>query len=173
MHLSTLAKKGLKKIISIPSLTASKFIEIPIISAKLDDAYWAARRKHHSQLPILSGADAAVVAGLEQNGLFITDLDNLGLPGTAEMFAAGQGLGDNYAERDRRGQLRYWDAFQANAKEILSHKEIFYWGLNRRLLEIVEVYLGLPVAFDGRKRTAGRSPPANGTLTSKTGGWSR
>jgi hypothetical protein len=65
------------------------------------------------------------------------------------MLDAGQRLAATYAELNRSGGMRNIDAFQASDTDVLQNKEILLWGLNERLLQIAENYLGLPVAFDG------------------------
>ncbi|WP_315834759.1 hypothetical protein [Bradyrhizobium prioriisuperbiae] len=93
--------------------------------------------------------DAEIVASLERDGVFITSLGALGLSGSDKLFASGKQLKDVYADRSARGELRHQYTVQANAQEVISHSDIFRWGLNERLLQIAETYLGLPVGYDG------------------------
>ena len=82
-------------------------------------------------------------------GVCVTSLDALGLEGSQAMLTAAAELDFKYRRMRRGGELDGTDGFQADAADILARRAIFDWGLNDRLLDIVEAYLGQPVAYDG------------------------
>jgi hypothetical protein len=138
-----------RKIKEIPAMCGSVVVTIPPIEARLKAGYDRARAAWRSKLPPLSDLERKIVSGVEKDGLYITSLDELGLPGSQEMLAAGQKLALKYEAMKKAGALDGIDSFQADSIDVMSNRDIFYWGLNDRLLGIVENYLGLPTAFDG------------------------
>ena len=144
-----LHRRVTRRIRSLPARWASRFINISMVEDRLFAAYEQAKSRYKAKLPKLPALDSEIVAGLERDGVFITSLDALGLPGSDEMFASGRKLADVYGERSARGGLRNQYTVQADADEVMRHSAIFRWGLNERLLRIAESYLGLPVGYDG------------------------
>jgi len=101
--------------------------------------------RHSCNLPTLSGADLAIINALKQEGVFITSLDALSLPSTAAMLKASESLLPKLpAFPDQRSGF---DA-HVNQADILDYPDLFLWGLEERVLDIVEHYIGLPVAFN-------------------------
>ncbi len=104
---------------------------------------------HRAQLPELSGLDAEIVAGLKRDGIHVTSLMALGIAGSGAMLGAGQELARDFSEEAWR-QTRNGVPFTAvPSGEIVARPEIFTWGVEDRLLDIAEAYIGLPVAYDG------------------------
>lgn len=120
-----------------------------MVEDRLSTAYERAKNRYKAKLPKLSAVDAEIIAGLERDGVVMTSLTALGLPNSDEMFSSGRKLADVYAERSARGEFRDQYTVQADADEVISNSGIFRWGLNERLLQIAETYLGLPVGYDG------------------------
>jgi hypothetical protein len=112
---------------------------------RLSQHYDQIRRAYADRIPALSKEDSLIVRTLEKDGVFVTSLGALGLPGTAEMFAQAAALSRILGQRtaDTRPTR------SATADDLMSHPEIFAWGMSNRLLGVVEAYLGLPVAYDG------------------------
>jgi hypothetical protein len=132
--------KGLRVVASLPAYLAyhgSRFIGITSIKAEQDNPS-----------PLLSPIEAAVVAGLERDGIFITSLAALGLAdGTSQRLIdrakqVAYGLA-KHASPTRRAVLTAEAAY-------LRHEPVIYrWGLNSVMLRIIETYLRQPVAYDG------------------------
>ncbi|EJN13867.1 hypothetical protein PMI42_02571 [Bradyrhizobium sp. YR681] len=121
---------------------------MPAISRELNKAYDEARASHKPRLPKLSPLDIDIVAGLEKNGVYITSLDKLGLPGTDALWASATGIANAYSLRARSGEFAGDYTVQVGARDLMRHPHIVRWALNDRILDIVETYLGLPVAYD-------------------------
>ncbi|AYG70154.1 hypothetical protein CCGE531_29375 (plasmid) [Rhizobium sp. CCGE531] len=124
-------------------------INRPTIEARLRTSYDRARIDHLSSLPKLYDQDAAIVERLNSDGVCVTELSSLGLPLNNEMFASARLIAKTYEQRVRQNVYDGWETITATPDEIMSNPAIFLWGLNQRLLNIVEAYLGLPVAYDG------------------------
>lgn len=121
--------------------------------AQLPDelAYRLALAQHAAQLPPLSPCDQQIVAGCRQEGVYVTSLEALGLPSTAAMLREAK----HYL--DVMESLRPKQQFTADTTESI-HPQIFTmtdlpefaaWGAEQRLLNLVENYIGLPIAFQG------------------------
>jgi hypothetical protein len=142
-------RKLLRRARSFPAEVASRLIDIPPLAHKLASSYERQVAQHKPSLPQLPDLDAQIVAGLERNGVHITSLAALALPDTDKMLPSAQQLMEVYAARSARGEFRNRYTTQADDGELMQHPQIFWWGLNQRLLRIVEAYLGLPVGYDG------------------------
>lgn len=117
--------------------------KINTLTSELD--YQISLAKHRKNLPILSKADQLITQTLKREGVYITSLENLGLPSTAQMLESAK----NYAammESPRNIQSGY------NLPQIYTVTdlpEFFTWGIEKRLQNIIENYIGLPIAFHG------------------------
>lgn len=102
-------------------------------------------KKHAWNLPTLSEADLAIINALKQEGVFMTSLKTLSLPSTAAMLKATESLLSKLPAFP--DQQSGFDAHVSQAY-ILDYPDLLLWGLEERLLDIVEHYIGLPVAFN-------------------------
>jgi len=136
---------------SVFGLTRQKAGKVPRKLASLaslvpsEVAFRVELAKHACNLPTLSEGDLAIVNALKQEGVFMTSLDALSLPSTAAMLKATESLLPKLpAFPDQRASF---DAHAGQA-DILDYPDLFRWGLQERLLNIVERFIGLPVAFN-------------------------
>jgi hypothetical protein len=108
--------------------------------------YWRRRRLHRVAQPVPTGEYQAIVDGLSADGGYISSLAELDLPDTPAMLKAADELSALIADR-----APFKGGFCAHAmqEEIESHPALIRWGLNERLLAIVENYIGLPVHYRG------------------------
>ena len=149
MNQTLIHRKLLRRVRSFPAEVAARIINIPLFANKLSSSYEREISRHKPRLPKLSETDAEIVAGLEQDGVYMTSLEALALPDTDQMLSSALKLMEAYAGRSAKGEFRSQYTIQASAAEVMRHPQIFWWGLNQRLLRIVEAYLGLPVGYDG------------------------
>jgi hypothetical protein len=108
--------------------------------------YW--RRRHmHRTVPVLPpGDDRAIVEGLRTFGGYMSSLDALDLPGTSAMMKAADELSALIADR---APFKGGFCVHASEEEVARKPAIIRWGLNERLLAIIENYIGLPVRYRG------------------------
>lgn len=111
--------------------------------------YERALARHRPKLPQLTGLDAEIVAGLKRDGIFVTSLAALAVAGSGAMLAAGQELASEFSEEAWRQTRRGVQFTSVPPTAIAARPEIFKWGLESRILDIVEAYIGLPIAYDG------------------------
>lgn len=105
------------------------------------------RVSNRSFLPQLSQADQQIVDGLEHEGVHVTTLEALGLGSTQRLLSAANTLLPLVKKAAMTGDKSYGE--HAPAEQIMKYPEIISWGLEERLLNIVENYLGVPVAYRG------------------------
>lgn len=146
---NTIPRKIYRRVRNLPSELALWVINRPAIEAKLRTSHDRARNNHLASLPKLSDQDAEIVERLNRDGVCVTTLGALSLPLNSEMFASAKLIAKTYEQRVRQNVYHGWETIMVTPDEIMSNPAIFLWGLNQRLLNIVEAYLGLPVAYDG------------------------
>ncbi len=137
---------------STPALAVFHSLNLPPVERLLYSSHLRSKADHSTRLPALSGFEAEAVRELEREGVFVTSLAALGLPGTDEMVAAGNEISSALANGSRGPRSRSWKSSSNVAiadSEI--YRPLFQWGLHPSLLKIVEGYLGLPPAYDGPK----------------------
>ncbi|MGM3308674.1 2OG-Fe(II) oxygenase [Anabaena sp. WFMT] len=124
-----------------------KIDTIPFVRHRSELAYQTEVNKHIPNLPTLSNNDLDLVDKIHQEGVFITSLTDLKIPSTHQFFQAAQNLMPKIQKHTSDHNNKF--AIHASSQQIMDYPEIFLWGLEQRLLNIVENFLGLPVAYHG------------------------
>jgi hypothetical protein len=138
-----------RQIASLPANITWGLSKLPIIEKNiLFPRYQKALKTHKNKSIYLSNSDQEIIQELEQSGIYITSLEALGLPTTSDFL---ENSGNIALELKNMASLSSSNEYEVHASkaQLMSHSEIFCWGLNERLLDIIEQYLGLPVAYDG------------------------
>lgn len=138
MH--TLFKKARNKILR-------EINYISFLKTQSELGYQATLEKHRSNLPALCAADLALLSTLQEEGAVITSLESLSIPSTGQMLQATERLIPKIPNSISGDKNEY--VVHATNQQIMEHPEIFMWGLQKRLLNIIENYIGLPVAYHG------------------------
>lgn len=133
----------------LPARVALRCTNTEVVNRHLMACHERALDQHRGAVPEPSGIDHRIVEGLRTDGIFVTNLAEMGIPGSAEMLSAVQSLGQAFAQQARRLSADGRDFILLPPEQIASRPEVFAWGLHERLLDIVEAYLGLPAAYDG------------------------
>jgi hypothetical protein len=121
--------------------------DIPYIYNISQLSYQTALEKHKYHLPIVSKNDLNLIERIKNEGVVITTLEALSIPSTQEMLRAARNLIPKIPKLDTKRKNEY--VVHASPQQLMRHSAIFFWGLQERLLSIVENYLGLPVAYHG------------------------
>ncbi|MBL1201671.1 MAG: phytanoyl-CoA dioxygenase [Nostoc sp. ZfuVER08] len=110
-----------------------------------DLKYYLALWEHSKKLPALTAGDRQILKALKKDGVYVTTLTDLGLNSSSELLKAAY---------EQLSQMA--DPNNAHLEEKLPQiytvtgiPEIFNWGNDTRLLNIIESYIGLPIAFHG------------------------
>jgi len=149
MGLSGHIRAYARKVRSFPANTAHRIISIPAIQQRLEKEYHDTLSVHASALPDLTGLDARICEGLRQDGIFVTSLEALGMPGSEEMFETARQMTADYAPEAHRRAGAGEKYLMFPSARVMMQPVLFTWGLADRLLNIAESYLGLPPAYDG------------------------
>lgn len=118
---------------------------IPMLRTR-DEARRQRRRDEHAHaLPTLETSAAEHVRRLEHDGVSITTLDALGLAGTDHL----QDVLGTIREALESRRVDGASTIRATNDEVAEDPVIWRWGLDERLLDIVETHLGLPPRYYG------------------------
>ncbi|MBW4448965.1 MAG: 2OG-Fe(II) oxygenase [Spirirestis rafaelensis WJT71-NPBG6] len=124
-----------------------KLTQIPFVQTQSELLYQTALNKHLVNLPVISTSDRTLVETIKRDGVVITSLEALGIPSNPRFFQVAKKLMSEIP-KSISGQKNEF-VVHATPQQMMEHSEIFLWGLEQRLLNIVENYLGLPVAYQG------------------------
>jgi hypothetical protein len=150
MNTDQLASALLQRVVSIPSNLALFFSCLSLVEQQfLFPHYQALLEQHKPNLPKLSDHDRAIAQEIELNGISITSLEALKLPNTDIFLSAAQKIAEELALIAQSSKAKGKHTLTASAAQITRYPEVFLWGVQERLLRIVEQYLKLPVAYDG------------------------
>ncbi len=123
--------------------------QISLLRNLADNAYRKKLKLYSNQIKTFSGVDLdlEIIEGLEENGIFITSLEELKISNTDKLLSSYNKLypGLILALPTRNNQYYIYNYESKTSK----YTNIYLWGLEARLLDIVEKYLGLPAAYHG------------------------
>lgn len=108
-------------------------------------AYGLELINHAKNLPPLMPSDRAIVDTLKTEGVCVTSLAALGLNSTSQLLYAAKTQLANMAASIPVDAVPYLPQI-FTVTDLL---EFSRWGVEERLLNIVENYIGLPIAFQG------------------------
>ena len=138
-----------RKLRSLPANTAHCVVGLPSIQRRRESQYHDDLNAHAAALPALAGLDARICEGLRRDGIFVTSLEELGLTASTEMFDTARTMARDYAPEANARAARGEKYLMLPAAQLMMKPVLFTWGLDDRLLNIAEAYLGLPPAYDG------------------------
>lgn len=107
------------------------------------------RALHRGRLPKLGLLETKIVEGLKKDGAYISsieELNGLGIPGSWENCKMLKSAFKSF-ESEINNNNGY--TFHVPKTTIFENSEVLKWGLNEKLLAIVERYIGLPPLFAG------------------------
>lgn len=136
---------------SVPALAVFHSLNLPPLEKRMYRRHLRSKAYYTPRLPALSSCEADAVRELSQEGVFVTSLASLGLPGTDEMLAAGSQISAALASGSRGPRSRSWRSSGAEVADFELYRPLLHWALHLPLLRIIEGYLGLPPAYDGPK----------------------
>jgi hypothetical protein len=112
---------------------------------KSDAAYRTALLQHKQNLPSLEKYDSIIIDTLKREGVWTTTLQELDLTATSELLSASSNLLPKMGlPSDSEPDQKWPDIYTVTDLPAFSN-----WGKQQRLLNIIENYIGLPVAYHG------------------------
>ena len=145
-----LANRIANKVASLPSdlacwLNSTAWFEQSVLFPR----YQKQLKQHKEYLPRLEVSELAIVEQMEEEGVCITSLEELGIPDSQQLLEAAQYITNELVQLSSCPSHKGKHTLMATAHQLLMHPEVLTWGLSERILKIVECYLGLPVAYGG------------------------
>lgn len=113
-----------------------------LITRQRHEAQLAAYARH---LPRLSEKAGTLARELRRDGVVQRQLSDLDIDGTTAMLEAL----DVLVPELRAAPVKNNNAPRLPISRLLEFPEIYLWGLDERLLDLVEYYVGLPVHYHG------------------------
>lgn len=146
-----IAKRVRRKIGSIARNAVHELMSTDLARRNVESYYNTLREQRRAAPTPLSEADQTIVSSLQEGGVHQTRLEDLDLVGAEQMLSQARDVRRDIEARIAADPTRLDDPYliQANKLELKDRPDIYLFGLNERLLKIVENYLGLPVAFGG------------------------
>ena len=112
-----------------------------------EQVYQKSRQYHIDALPLIPPEDQNIVNQLHKEGVVITSLENLALRLTPQILADSEQIIPHLLKILPDDKNQY--IIKASSQFLLKYPSLFSWGLEKRLLNIIENYLELPVAYHG------------------------
>lgn len=134
---------------SFPARTALRITNIPPVRRHLASRYRKNLEVHGPTLPTLAAGDRAISSALKRKGIYQTHLADLHLDGSQAVFTAARELAARHASGAAQSARKGKSFIIVPPERLMEAPAIFQFGLSDRMLDIVEAYLGLPVAYDG------------------------
>jgi hypothetical protein len=139
-----------RRLLSIPSEVAFRTLNPPAAAQRLPFlADFGLPRPRSIDCNRLDVTDVEIVETLEREGIYVTSLDALGVPGTGAMFDEATQLRNHLADRSRVDPQSNRNTLTATGGDLMRWDGVMRWALDERLLNIVEAYLGQQAAYDG------------------------
>ncbi|BAZ13309.1 hypothetical protein NIES4071_51480 [Calothrix sp. NIES-4071] len=151
----------IEKIKRIPNRIKRIVLQFAVFKIVSELFYKKQVEKHVNHLPEIYSEDLTLIESLRQEGAFITSLEELEIPTTSQLLVGAEKLVPELLtfKSDQSRNSNHVESLPLF--KLMKYPEIFMWGLEERLLNIIENYIGLPVLYHGAHF---RREVANGKL---------
>lgn len=114
------------------------------------------REQYRKQLPPLSSQDLEIVRAVQEEGAFITSIEELGISNKTAFLKSIQTVFPELQTIPHHGD---WSV-RLSWRRKVQYPDILFWALAEQLLDIVETYMGLPLLYHGAdvRRDVANSP---------------
>lgn len=117
-----------------------------LLEASLRRSYERRVERHRLHLPMVNADARAILNAVETEGVHVAPLGLLNVPRTNELLQSASLLLPKLA---RRPVPPGGFDVHMNQTYLKEFPQLFLWGLNEKLLDMVENYLGVPVGYWG------------------------
>jgi hypothetical protein len=108
-------------------------------------AHHAALEAHSTRLPALDPRDLPILEALRRTGAQVVAVEEMGLARTPALFAVADTLVAELKAMPTNGD----NAPRLPFARLMSFPDVYMWGLEERLLNLIENYIGLPIRYHG------------------------
>lgn len=147
--LRTLPARAALRLRNLPARAALRLCNQPQVRSWLGSRYAKSLDGYRPALPRLTGLDGEIAAALETVGVYRTSLESLQLAGSSALLETAGRLAEDFAPTARALASNGQNFIIVPPADIAANPAIYLFGLQDRLLDIAEAYLGMPVAYDG------------------------
>lgn len=120
-------------------------IKNKLFAAQSELVYRLRLLQHEKSLPPLEAGDRLILQSLKKEGVYITNIEELGLKSTPELLqVARQHLAQMSADINQHSEKKLPQIYT-----VTQLPEFANWAKETRLLTIIENYLRFPVTFHG------------------------
>lgn len=133
----------------ISARTTLQLLNLPMMRMALAKRHSDALLNHEAALPRLTGIDAQIVTGLKTYGIYMTTLDALNLADSDGAIQQASTLADGFVAEAHDRAAKGHVFITVPPERVAASPAIYHLGLQDRLLDIAENYIGLPPAYDG------------------------
>jgi len=120
-----------------------------VMEPSLRRAYERRAKRHNPNLPSLTADVRAMLEAVETEGVHVCPLASLNIPRTDEILQTARTLIPKLAQGHATRHGSY--TVQTDEAFFKAFPELFLWGLDDNVLDMVENYLGVPVGYNGIK----------------------
>ena len=141
-------ERQLERLQSLPAEFAVQAMNLRIVDI-VQGAEAASRQPTPANLSEIDAHSAGIVEALVRDGVYTSTLDAFGIAGSDDLLEHAGALAARMTERSLQSAGSPRHTLTATADDFQAFPRLLHWGLEPRLLDIVEAYLGVPAAFDG------------------------
>ncbi len=131
--------------LSLVNLLKNPLIEKNLLLPK----YHKLIEKHQKDMVALDSVESAIVDQLDRTGICVTSLESLQVTQTPQFLQEANCMLEALVEQASLEMNQGKSMLYCTPKQFLKYPEVFRWGLQERMLRIVEGYLRLPIAYNG------------------------
>lgn len=147
MLISSLSRRQVFQLQRLRTRIIKESLRFSYFQSISEVAYQKAVKQYAANLPPLSAAEMAIVDTIEREGVFVTSLERLAIASTPLLLNACQHILPKINTISSSSEQQY--VIHATSSQLMEYPEIFYWGLEEKLLNIIENYLSLPITYHG------------------------
>lgn len=145
---TTLLDTSLAKIKHLPDKLKREIYKIPLLQTRQEKIYQDFLQEHAQYLPKLNNQEERIVQELKNHGTYVTSIVDLNLNTSNKTIESSLQL----ANRLKTLTIPPNDnssAVDLGRNALLEYPEVYLWGLEEKLLDIIENYIGLPIIYQG------------------------
>ena len=147
MLISSLSRRQVFQLQRLRTRIIKESLRFSYFQSISEVAYQKAVKQYAANLPPLSAAEMAIVDTIEHEGVFVTSLEQLAIASNPLLMNACQHILPKINTISPSSEQQY--VIHATSSQLMEYPEIFYWGLEEKLLNIIENYLSLPITYHG------------------------
>ncbi len=135
----------LMKAMRAPDKIRRELLRIPVFRQQAERSYLNRLKKYKPLIARAQYMDVPLVGGLQETGTAITSLQYLSLESTDRMLGEAAEL----VRYLKSSSMSHHSVVATPPAKLLNYPEVFLWGLEERLLDLIENYIGMPVIYHG------------------------